>query len=107
MLAIYLFPRQLLSTFCHSAAFGSVRSIQSHGTQIGNSKEKRNTKAYMSNAKDTSKRNNPKQHPSTPLADKNCRRKLLVLHGDRQTGELLVGRIASLKRKLLRPRHVR
>jgi hypothetical protein len=29
-----------------------------------------------------------------------------VLHGDRQTGELLVGRIASLKRKLLRPRHV-
>jgi hypothetical protein len=28
------------------------------------------------------------------------KRKILVLHGDRQTGQLLLGRIASLKRKL-------
>lgn len=32
------------------------------------------------------------------------RRKILVLHGNRQTGELLVGRMKSLKRKLLKPR---
>jgi len=31
-------------------------------------------------------------------------RKILLLHGDRQTGELLLGRISSLKRKLLKPR---
>lgn len=32
------------------------------------------------------------------------RRKILLLHGDRQTGQLLLGRIGSLKRKLLKPR---
>ena len=31
-------------------------------------------------------------------------RKILLLHGDRQTGDLLVGRMASLRRKLLKPR---
>lgn len=31
-------------------------------------------------------------------------RKILVLHGDRQTGDLLVSRIAALKRKLLKDR---
>ena len=30
------------------------------------------------------------------------RRKILVLHGDRQTGGLLLGRLSSLKRKLLK-----
>ena len=32
------------------------------------------------------------------------KRKILLLHGDRQTGDLLLGRISSLKRKLLKPR---
>lgn len=31
-------------------------------------------------------------------------RKILLVHGDRQTGDLLVGRMASLRRKLLKPR---
>ena len=33
------------------------------------------------------------------------KRKILVLHGDRQTGDLFITRIASLKRKLLKPRN--
>lgn len=37
---------------------------------------------------------------ATPSPSK---RKILVLHGDRQTGQLLLGRIASLKRKLQKP----
>jgi hypothetical protein len=32
------------------------------------------------------------------------KRKILILHGDRQTGDLLVSRMAPLKRKLLKPR---
>ena len=35
----------------------------------------------------------------------NHERKILVLHGDRQTGDLLVGRMASLRKKLLKPRN--
>ena len=34
-----------------------------------------------------------------------AQRKILVLHGDRQTGSILVGRMASLKRKLLKARN--
>lgn len=37
-------------------------------------------------------------------AETKVKRKILVLHGDRQTGDLLVSRMASLKRKLLKPR---
>ena len=37
-------------------------------------------------------------------AEIKVKRKVLVLHGDRQTGDLLVSRMASLKRKLLKPR---
>lgn len=37
---------------------------------------------------------------SSPLPS----RKILLLHGDRQVGQLLLGRISSLKRKLLKPR---
>ncbi len=37
-------------------------------------------------------------------SNKQPNRKILLLHGDRQTGELLLGRISSLKRKLLKPR---
>lgn len=37
-------------------------------------------------------------------AEIKVKRKILVLHGDRQTGDLLVSRMASLKRKLLKPR---
>eukprot|EP00554_Chaetoceros_debilis_P010917 CAMPEP_0194108066 /NCGR_PEP_ID=MMETSP0150-20130528/7828_1 /TAXON_ID=122233 /ORGANISM="Chaetoceros debilis, Strain MM31A-1" /LENGTH=198 /DNA_ID=CAMNT_0038796663 /DNA_START=200 /DNA_END=798 /DNA_ORIENTATION=- len=33
------------------------------------------------------------------------KRKILVLHGDRQTGDLLVGRMLSITRKLLKPRN--
>ena len=38
-------------------------------------------------------------------AQSQSKRKILVLHGDRQTGDLFVSRLASLKRKLLKPRN--
>jgi len=60
-------------------------------------------------------KNPPKKSKGTSSIPKNnndnednrCRRgrrKILVLHGNRQTGELLLGRMKSLKRKLLKPR---
>ncbi len=38
------------------------------------------------------------------LSPQSPSRKILLLHGDRQSGQLLLGRISSLKRKLLKPR---
>ena len=46
-----------------------------------------------------------KKGMSTTSTTKPPTRKILLLHGDRQTGQLLLGRISSLKRKLLKPRN--